>query len=166
MFCVICASSASAKHFCLSCSSKHMLCVSGRKMKRFGGLKVMGLSPSLMFQSPLSLLADVQSMSSLPCMSAIRELQLSPQMISILESIEPQVVYSGYDNSQPEVPNLLLNSLNRLCERQLLWIVRWSKSLPGNTVKPCVHQGVFACGRRVLLIVFNCNATLLKKVIS
>ncbi|XP_056622133.1 progesterone receptor isoform X1 [Triplophysa dalaica] len=103
----------------------------GRKMKRFGGLKVMGLSPSLMFQSPLSLLADVQSMSSLPCMSAIRELQLSPQMISILESIEPQVVYSGYDNSQPEVPNLLLNSLNRLCERQLLWIVRWSKSLPG-----------------------------------
>lgn len=112
-----------------------MLCVSGRKMKRFGGLKVMGLSPSLMFQNPLSLIADDQSMSSLPCMSAIRELQLSPQMISILENIEPQVVYSGYDNSQPQVPNLLLNSLNRLCERQLLWIVRWSKSLPGTNVR-------------------------------
>ncbi|XP_056334674.1 progesterone receptor [Danio aesculapii] len=103
----------------------------GRKMKRFAGLKVMGLSPSLMFQSPLSLLTDGQTLSSLPCMSAMRELQLSPQMISILENIEPQVVYSGYDNTQPEVPHLLLNSLNRLCERQLLWIVRWSKSLPG-----------------------------------
>lgn len=100
-------------------------------MKRFAGLKVMGLSPSLMFQSPLSLLTDGQTLSSLPCMSAMRELQLSPQMISILENIEPQVVYSGYDNTQPEVPHLLLNSLNRLCERQLLWIVRWSKSLPG-----------------------------------
>nr|XP_055030649.1 progesterone receptor [Misgurnus anguillicaudatus] len=103
----------------------------GRKMKRFGGLKVMGLSPSLMFQSPLSLMTDFQTVSSLPCLPALRELQLSPQMISILESIEPQVVYSGFDNSQPEVPHLLLNSLNRLCERQLLWIVRWSKSLPG-----------------------------------
>lgn len=86
-----------------------------------------------MFQGPLTLVADGQTVSSLPCMPAIRELQLSPQMISILESIEPQVVYSGYDSSQPELPHLLLNSLNRLCERQLLWIVRWSKSLPGNT---------------------------------
>lgn len=117
-------------------------------MKRFGGLKVMGLSPSLMFQSPLSLVSDVQSMSSLPCMSAIRELQLSPQMISILESIEPQVVYSGYDNSQPEVPNLLLNSLNRLCERQLLWIVRWSKSLPGNTLR-ITQTNVSQCDQRL-----------------
>ncbi len=110
------------------------LCVSGRKMKRFAGLKVMGLNPSLMFQGPLSLRADGQTVSSLPCMPAIRELQLSPQIISVLESIEPQVVYSGYDNSQPELPHVLLNSLNRLCERQLLWIVRWSKSLPGSTL--------------------------------
>ncbi|KAK7151522.1 hypothetical protein R3I94_007992 [Phoxinus phoxinus] len=103
----------------------------GRKMKRFANLKLMGMNPLLMFQSPFSLMADGQTVSSLPCMPAIRELQLSPQMISILESIEPQVVYSGYDSSQPELPHLLLNSLNRLCERQLLWIVRWSKSLPG-----------------------------------
>ncbi|XP_016399681.1 progesterone receptor-like [Sinocyclocheilus rhinocerous] len=103
----------------------------GRKMKRFAGLKVMGLNPSLMFQGPLSLLADGQTVSSMPCMPVIRELQLSLQMISILESIEPQMVYSGYDSSQPELPHLLLNSLNRLCERQLLCIVRWTKSLPG-----------------------------------
>ncbi|XP_052007913.1 progesterone receptor-like [Xyrauchen texanus] len=103
----------------------------GRKMKRFGGLKVMGLSPSLMFQSPLALMTEGQSLSSLPCLPALRELQLSPQIISILENIEPQMVFSGFDSSQPELPHLLLNSLNRLCERQLLWIIRWSKSLPG-----------------------------------
>ncbi len=109
-------------------------------MKRFAGLKVMGLNPSLMFQGPLALRADGQTVSTLPSMPAIRELQLTPQMISILESIEPQVVYSGYDNSQPELPHLLLNSLNRLCERQLLWIVRWSKSLPGSTLKISLIQ--------------------------
>ncbi|XP_051953630.1 progesterone receptor [Xyrauchen texanus] len=103
----------------------------GRKMKRFGGLKVMGLNPSLMFQSPIALMAEGQTLSSMPSLPVIRELQLSPQMINILESIEPQIVFSGYDSSQPELPHLLLNSLNRLCERQLLWIVRWSKSLPG-----------------------------------
>ncbi|TRY93834.1 hypothetical protein DNTS_023757 [Danionella cerebrum] len=103
----------------------------GRKTRRYASLKVMGLSPSLMFQTPFSLITEGASVSPMTCMPGIRELQLTPQMISILESIEPQVVYSGYDNSQPEIPNLLLNSLNRLCERQLLWIVRWSKSLPG-----------------------------------
>nr|AFM74474.1 progesterone receptor [Pimephales promelas] len=103
----------------------------GRKMKRFANLKLMGMSPLLRFQGPFSMMADSQTVSSLPCMPAIRELQATPQMINILESIEPQVVYSGYDSSQPELPHLLLNSLNRLCERQLLWIVRWSKSLPG-----------------------------------
>uniref|UniRef100_A0A8C8FVN6 Progesterone receptor n=1 Tax=Oncorhynchus tshawytscha TaxID=74940 RepID=A0A8C8FVN6_ONCTS len=90
----------------------------GRKLKRFGG-------------GPLSALGDGQTLASLPCMPGLNELQLSPQIISILESIEPEVVYSGYDNSQPDMPHLLLNSLNRLCDRQLLWIVRWSKSLPG-----------------------------------
>ncbi|XP_036441690.1 progesterone receptor [Colossoma macropomum] len=103
----------------------------GRKLKRFGVLKAMGLSPSLMFPSPLALTAEGHALASMPCFPGIRDLQLSPQIISILESIEPEIVYSGYDNSQPELPHLLLNSLNRLCERQLLWIVRWSKSLPG-----------------------------------
>uniref|UniRef100_A0A8C8FV80 Progesterone receptor n=1 Tax=Oncorhynchus tshawytscha TaxID=74940 RepID=A0A8C8FV80_ONCTS len=103
----------------------------GRKLKRFGALKADGLAPALMFQGPLSALGDGQTLASLPCMPGLNELQLSPQIISILESIEPEVVYSGYDNSQPDMPHLLLNSLNRLCDRQLLWIVRWSKSLPG-----------------------------------
>lgn len=86
-----------------------------------------------MFQSPLSLTGDSQALTTMPCMPSIRELQLSPQMISILESIEPEVVYSGFDNTQSDLSNQLLNSLNRLCERQLLWIVRWSKNLPGKS---------------------------------
>ncbi|KAM4627627.1 progesterone receptor [Polymixia lowei] len=103
----------------------------GRKLKRFGALKALGLAPSLMFQSHLAMSGDSQALASMSCMPGIREVQLSPQIISILENIEPETVSSGYDNTQPDIPHLLLNSLNRLCERQLLWIVRWSKSLPG-----------------------------------
>uniref|UniRef100_A0A3P9IL80 Progesterone receptor n=1 Tax=Oryzias latipes TaxID=8090 RepID=A0A3P9IL80_ORYLA len=103
----------------------------GRKLKRFGALKALGLAPSLMFQSHLALSGDGQALTSMSCIPGIHEMQLSQQIINILENIEPETVYSGYDNSQPEVPHLLLNSLNRLCEKQLLWIVKWSKSLPG-----------------------------------
>ncbi|KAK2848470.1 hypothetical protein Q7C36_010152 [Tachysurus vachellii] len=95
----------------------------GRKLKRFGVLKAMGVGPSLMFQG--------HALASMSCVPGIQDLQFSPQFVNILENIEPEMVYSGSDNSQPETPHLLLNSLNRLCERQLLWIVRWSKALPG-----------------------------------
>ncbi|XP_017271946.1 progesterone receptor [Kryptolebias marmoratus] len=103
----------------------------GRKLKRFGALKAFGLAPSLMFQSHLAMSSDSQALTSMACVPGIHEMQLSQQIINILENIEPEIVYSGYDASQPEVPHLLLNSLNRLCEKQLLWIVKWSKSLPG-----------------------------------
>ncbi|XP_073340620.1 progesterone receptor isoform X2 [Pagrus major] len=103
----------------------------GRKLKRFGALKALGLAPSLMFQSHLAMSSDNQALNSMSCIPGIREVQFSQQIINILENIEPEVMYSGYDNSQPEVAHLLLNSLNRLCEKQLLWIVKWSKSLPG-----------------------------------
>ncbi|XP_055022829.1 progesterone receptor isoform X1 [Boleophthalmus pectinirostris] len=103
----------------------------GRKLKRFGALKALGLSPSLMFQSHLAMSGENQALNSMSCIPGIRDVQLSHQIISILENIEPEIVYAGYDNTQPEVPHILLNSLNRLCEKQLLWIVKWSKSLPG-----------------------------------
>ncbi|XP_029026724.1 progesterone receptor isoform X2 [Betta splendens] len=102
----------------------------GRKLKRFGALKALGLVPSLVFQSHLSVPGDAQALAS-SCKAGIREVQLNQQIVGILENIEPEIVQSGYDNSQPDVPHLLLTSLNRLCEKQLLWIVKWSKSLPG-----------------------------------
>ncbi|XP_047449356.1 progesterone receptor [Mugil cephalus] len=103
----------------------------GRKLKRFGALKALGLAPSLMFQSHLSMSNDNQALTTMSCISGIHEMQLSQQILSILENIEPDIVFSGYDSTQADVPHLLLNSLNRLCEKQLLWIVKWSKSLPG-----------------------------------
>lgn len=103
----------------------------GRKLKRYGALKALGLTPSVMFHPHLAMSGDGQALTSMACLPSIHELQLSTQILNILENIEPETVYSGYDNSQPEVPHLLLNSLNRLCEKQLLWIVKWTKSLPG-----------------------------------
>ncbi|XP_022617230.1 progesterone receptor [Seriola dumerili] len=103
----------------------------GRKLKRFGALKAFGLAPSLMFQSHLAMSSDGQALTSMSCIPGIREVQLTQQIINILENIEPEIMYSGYDSSQPDAPHLLLTSLNRLCEKQLLWIVKWSKSLPG-----------------------------------
>lgn len=122
------------------------ICVTGRKLKRFGALKALGLAPSLMFQSHLAMSSDNQALTSMSCIPGIREVQLNQQILNILENIEPEVMYSGYDNSQPEVPHLLLTSLNRLCEKQLLWIVKWSKSLPGNgslgSRSPAVVMGI------------------------
>ncbi|XP_032364090.1 progesterone receptor [Etheostoma spectabile] len=103
----------------------------GRKLKRFGALKALGLAPALMFQSNMAMSSDSQAMNSMSCIPGIREVQLSQQILNILENIEPEIVYSGYDSTQSEGPHILLNSLNRLCEKQLLWIVKWSKSLPG-----------------------------------
>ncbi|XP_061106135.1 progesterone receptor-like [Conger conger] len=105
----------------------------GRKLKKLGALKAAGLTQALVAYplAPPRLSGDSQALMPLGCPPGVRELHLSPHLISVLESIEPEVVYSGYDNSQPDMPNILLNSLNRLCERQLLRIVKWSKSLPG-----------------------------------
>lgn len=86
----------------------------------------------MMFQSHLAMSSDNQALTSMSCIPGICEVQLSQQILNILENIEPETVYSGYDSSQSEGPHILLNSLNRLCEKQLLWIVKWSKSLPGN----------------------------------
>ncbi|KAL6115806.1 pgr [Pungitius sinensis] len=103
----------------------------GRKLKRFGALKALGFPPSMMFQSHLAMSSDNQALTSMSCLPGICEVQLSQQILNVLENIEPETVYSGYDSSQSEGPHILLNSLNRLCEKQLLWIVKWSKSLPG-----------------------------------
>ncbi|KAF7662848.1 hypothetical protein LDENG_00225290 [Lucifuga dentata] len=104
----------------------------GRKLKRFGALKALGLAPSLMFQSYLAISGgDNQALTSMSCIQGIHEVQFSPQIIAILENIEPEVVCCGSEGSQPDIPSILLSSLNRLCEKQLMWIVKWSKSLPG-----------------------------------
>nr|3RY9_A Chain A, Ancestral Glucocorticoid Receptor 1 [synthetic construct]3RY9_B Chain B, Ancestral Glucocorticoid Receptor 1 [synthetic construct] len=55
----------------------------------------------------------------------------APTMISILEAIEPDVIYAGYDSTLPDTTNRLLSSLNRLGGRQMISAVKWAKALPG-----------------------------------
>lgn len=71
--------------------------------------------------------------------SPVQEIQLVPPLINLLMSIEPDVVYAGHDNSKPDTSSSLLTSLNQLGERQLLSVVKWSKSLPGNDNVHIIH---------------------------
>nr|XP_034971633.1 progesterone receptor [Zootoca vivipara] len=102
----------------------------GRKFKKFNKLKVLR-TLDVALQPSVALPKDSQALAQRLSFSPTQEIQLIPPLINVLESIEPEVVYAGYDNTQPETPSTLLTSLNQLCERQLLCVVKWSKSLPG-----------------------------------
>lgn len=58
--------------------------------------------------------------------------QLTPTLISLLEAIEPEVLYSGYDSTLPETAWRLMSSLNMLGGRQVVSVVKWAKAIPGN----------------------------------
>lgn len=75
---------------------------------------------------------ESQALSQRITFSPNQDLQLIPPLINLLMSIEPDVVYAGHDNTKPDTSSSLLTSLNQLGERQLLSVVKWSKSLPGN----------------------------------
>ncbi|KAG9491330.1 progesterone receptor [Eleutherodactylus coqui] len=102
----------------------------GRKFKKFNRMKS-GREMETVFIQQSSPLETQQAMARRLSTSQTQEIQYVPELLQILQSIEPEVVYAGYDNTQPETPSALLCSLNQLCERQLLCVVKWSKSLPG-----------------------------------
>ncbi|XP_053559703.1 mineralocorticoid receptor isoform X2 [Bombina bombina] len=58
----------------------------------------------------------------------------------ILENIEPEVVYAGYDSAQPESAELLLSTLNRLAGKQMIQVVKWAKVIPGFRNLPLEDQ--------------------------
>uniref|UniRef100_A0A8C3IWD1 NR LBD domain-containing protein n=1 Tax=Chrysemys picta bellii TaxID=8478 RepID=A0A8C3IWD1_CHRPI len=103
----------------------------GRKFKKFNKVKVVRTLDIVALQQPVALPDESQALSQRISFSPNQEVQFIPPLINILQGIEPEVVYAGYDNTQPETPSALLTSLNQLCERQLLCVVKWSKSLPG-----------------------------------
>ncbi|XP_041116096.1 progesterone receptor-like, partial [Polyodon spathula] len=117
--------------YIVSCCLSIFFLPLGRKFKKFGSLKVVGGVQSLLLHSPQTLPIENQALIPVSCVPSVQELHYTTQILSILEAIEPEVVYAGYDSSQPEAPNVLLTSLNNLCEKQLLAIVKWSKLLPG-----------------------------------
>ncbi|XP_064297387.1 progesterone receptor isoform X1 [Phalacrocorax carbo] len=102
----------------------------GRKFKKFNKIKVVR-TLDVALQQPTTLQDESQSLTQRLSFSPNQEIQFIPPMISVLRGIEPEVVYAGYDNTKPETPSSLLTSLNQLCERQLLCVVKWSKLLPG-----------------------------------
>ncbi|XP_028719398.2 mineralocorticoid receptor-like [Peromyscus leucopus] len=58
----------------------------------------------------------------------------------ILENIEPETVYAGYDNSKPDTAENLLSTLNRLAGKQMIQVVKWAKILPGFKNLPLEDQ--------------------------
>ncbi|XP_063807575.1 progesterone receptor [Pseudophryne corroboree] len=102
----------------------------GRKFKKFNKMKPGREIGTFVIQQSTSAECQ-QALTRRTSASSAQEIQYIPELLQILQSIEPEMVYAGYDNTQPETPSALLCSLNQLCERQLLCVVKWSKSLPG-----------------------------------
>ncbi|KAM8974128.1 glucocorticoid receptor [Pelodytes ibericus] len=57
--------------------------------------------------------------------------QLTPTLISLLEVIEPEILYAGYDCTIPESAWRLMSTLNMLGGRQVVSVVKWAKAIPG-----------------------------------
>ncbi|XP_072486735.1 glucocorticoid receptor isoform X1 [Notamacropus eugenii] len=57
--------------------------------------------------------------------------QLTPTLVSLLEVIEPEVLYSGYDSSVPDSTWRIMSTLNMLGGRQVIAAVKWAKAIPG-----------------------------------
>ncbi|MEQ2272587.1 Glucocorticoid receptor [Xenotaenia resolanae] len=94
-----------------------------RKTKKLNRLKGSQNSnpPELMPSLP------VEARSLVPkCMP-----QLVPTMLSLLNAIEPDAIYAGYDSTLPDTSTRLMSTLNRLGGRQVISAVKWAKALPG-----------------------------------
>ncbi|XP_008843132.1 glucocorticoid receptor isoform X2 [Nannospalax galili] len=57
--------------------------------------------------------------------------QLTPTLVSLLEVIEPEVLYAGYDSSVPDSAWRIMSTLNMLGGRQVIAAVKWAKAIPG-----------------------------------
>ncbi|XP_006833818.1 PREDICTED: progesterone receptor isoform X1 [Chrysochloris asiatica] len=99
----------------------------GRKFKKFNKVRVMRALDAVALPQQVGIPNESQRITFSPS----QEIQLVPPLINLLMSIEPDVIYAGHDNTKPDTSSSLLTSLNQLGERQLLSVVKWSKSLPG-----------------------------------
>uniref|UniRef100_A0A8C2PJ17 Mineralocorticoid receptor n=1 Tax=Capra hircus TaxID=9925 RepID=A0A8C2PJ17_CAPHI len=82
-----------------------------------------------------SLTLVVSGLEGNPCVPA-----LTPSPSMILETIEPEIVYAGYDGSKPDTAENLLSTLNRLAGKQMIQVVKWAKVLPGFKNLPLEDQ--------------------------
>ncbi|XP_060035709.1 progesterone receptor isoform X2 [Erinaceus europaeus] len=132
--CLICGDEASGCHYgvltCGSCKVFFKRAMEGRKFKKFSKVRVMRALDGVTLPQPVGISNESQALSQRLTFSPSQDILLPP-LISLLMSIEPDMVYSGHDNSKPDTASSLLTSLNHLGERQLLSVVKWSKLLPG-----------------------------------
>ncbi|KAM3869271.1 androgen receptor [Diretmus argenteus] len=111
---------------CPSCRLKKCfeagMTLGARKLKKIGQLK-----------SPEEDIPVHEPTDAIQCISPKSGLNMDSRLVflSILESIEPEVVNAGHDHGQPDSAPTLLTSLNELGERQLVKVVKWAKGLPG-----------------------------------
>lgn len=75
----------------------------------------------------------------------------TPSLLTILQTIEPDVISAGHNDAVPDSAETLLTSLNELGERQLVAVVQWAKALPGKVIwvpggRPC--RGYFMVSAR------------------
>uniref|UniRef100_A0A2K5EXZ8 Progesterone receptor n=1 Tax=Aotus nancymaae TaxID=37293 RepID=A0A2K5EXZ8_AOTNA len=133
--CLICGDEASGCHYgvltCGSCKVFFKRAMEGRKFKKFNKVRVMRALEAVALPQPVGIPNENQALSQRFAFSPTQDIQLIPPLINLLLSIEPDVVYAGHDNTKPDTSSSLLTSLNQLGERQLLSVVKWSKSLPG-----------------------------------
>ncbi|KAL2304240.1 hypothetical protein Nmel_012983 [Mimus melanotis] len=96
-----------------------------RKLKKLGNLKAQDDLEGASSSSP------TEEQAPKLVMTRIDGYECQPIFLNVLEAIEPGVVCAGHDNSQPDSFSNLLTSLNELGERQLVYVVKWAKALPG-----------------------------------
>ncbi|XP_015989501.2 progesterone receptor isoform X4 [Rousettus aegyptiacus] len=133
--CLICGDEASGCHYgvltCGSCKVFFKRAMEGRKFKKFNKVRVMRALDAVALPPPVGIQNESQALSQRITFSPNQELQLLHPVINLLISIEPEMIYAGYDNTKIHNSSSLLSSLNQLGERQLLSVVKWSKLLPG-----------------------------------
>ncbi|KAM6057430.1 androgen receptor isoform 2-T2 [Theristicus caerulescens] len=127
--CLICGDEASGCHYgaltCGSCKVFFKRAAEARKLKKLGNLKTPDDAEAGSSSSP------TEEQAPKMVMTRIDGYECQPIFLNVLEAIEPGVVCAGHDNSQPDSFSNLLTSLNELGERQLVYVVKWAKALPG-----------------------------------
>lgn len=119
----------------------------GRKFKKFNKVRVMRPLEAIALPQSVGIPTESQALSQRITFPPGQDVHLIPPLINLLISIEPDMIYAGHDNTQPDSSSSLLTSLNQLGERQLLSVVKWSKSLPGNN--------------NLYIIAYNTNVTVI-----
>ncbi|XP_043560984.1 androgen receptor [Chiloscyllium plagiosum] len=100
----------------------------GRKLKNARPFQTAEDTDSSVVQKQQNTTVSIVPRIGVPRM---QKFQCQPLFLAVLQSIEPDMVYAGYDNTQPDTSTSLLTSLNELGERQLVRVVKWAKVLPG-----------------------------------